>query len=66
MDEKLLTIKEAARLLTVHQDTLRSWADKGKVPMVKLPSGYRRFKPSDIARLRRDMGLDTEEGKAVA
>lgn len=48
-DEKLLTISEAARQLGVHQNTLRTWADRGMVPVVKLPSGYRRFRPSDIA-----------------
>ena len=48
--EKLLTISEAAERLGVHQNTLRSWADKGMVPVVKLPSGYRRFRPSDIER----------------
>lgn len=45
-----LTISQAAELLGVHQNTLRGWADKGLVPVVKLPSGYRRFRPSDIER----------------
>ncbi len=57
-DEKLLTISQAAARIGVHQNTLRIWADKGTVPMVKLPSGYRRFRPSDIERLRREMGLE--------
>ncbi len=56
-DQKLLTISEAARQIGVHQNTLRGWADRGLVPVVKLPSGYRRFKPSDIERVREDMGL---------
>ncbi len=58
---KLLTINEAARRLGIHQNTLRTWADKGLVPHVKLPSGHRRFRPADIDRLRREWGLADEE-----
>ncbi len=54
---KLLTISQAADLLGVHQNTLRGWADRGLVPVVKLPSGYRRFDPEEIARVRHRMGL---------
>ncbi len=56
--EGLLTISQAAARLGVHQKTLRSWADKGLVPVVRLPSGYRRFRPGDIEQMRRQMGLD--------
>jgi putative resolvase len=55
---RLLTISQAATRLGVHPNTLRKWADKGLVPAVKLPSGYRRFVPSEIERVRREMGLD--------
>ncbi|MDP9411495.1 MAG: helix-turn-helix domain-containing protein [Actinomycetota bacterium] len=61
---RLLTISQAARLLGVHQNTLRSWADKGLVRHVKLPSGYRRFTLDEIQRLRREIGIDTAEGTA--
>ncbi len=61
-ETRLLTISEAARLLGVHQNTLRSWADKGLVKHVKLPSGYRRFVVAEIKRLRREMGLDVSAG----
>ena len=60
--ERLLTINEAARRLGVHQNTLRSWADKGLVRHVKLPSGHRRFTATEVERLRREMGLDPDEG----
>ena len=56
-DERLLTIAEAARRLGVHQNTLRTWANKGQVPHVKLPSGHRRFTVAAIEQLRRDIGL---------
>lgn len=60
---RLLTISQAAKLLGIHADTLRAWADKGMVPVVRTPTGYRRFDPEVIEHLREEMGL---EGKAVA
>ncbi len=55
--QRLLTISQAAARLGVHPDTLRKWADKGLVPVVKLPSGYRRFEPQEIERVCAEMGL---------
>ncbi len=60
---RLLTISQAAARLEIHPDTLRAWADKGLVPVVRTPTGYRRFDPEEIDRLRAEMGL---EGKALA
>ena len=62
---RLLSISEAARRLGVADKTLRSWADKGLVPHVRLPSGYRRFDPADIERLQREMRREVE-GKVAA
>lgn len=59
---KLLTISQAAARLGVHPNTLRSWADKGLVPHVKLPSGYRRFTEEQIEQTRKEMGLDKGSG----
>jgi excisionase family DNA binding protein len=52
---KMLTISEAARRLGVSAKTLRVWADKGLVPHVRLPSGYRRFTPDQVEETRRSM-----------
>lgn len=49
---QLLTISQAAKRLGVSVQTLRAYADKGIVPVVKLPSGYRRFDPAAIQRVR--------------
>ncbi|HEY8757319.1 MAG TPA: helix-turn-helix domain-containing protein [Candidatus Limnocylindria bacterium] len=38
-----LTLGEASRMLGVDPDTLRRWADTGKVEVLKTPGGHRRF-----------------------
>ena len=54
-ESRMLTIGEAARELRVSQKTLRAWADKGLVPHVRLPSGYRRFTQEQIEEIRQGM-----------
>ena len=58
---RLLTVAEAARVLRIHPNTLRSWADKGLVPVIKLPNGYRRFAVEEIEQVRHTMGLDRSD-----
>ena len=38
-----LTLGEASRMLGVDPDTLRRWADNGKIDVLKTPGGHRRF-----------------------
>lgn len=54
-NQNLLELAEAARLLGVHQSTLRRWADAGKVPHVRTLSGRRRFTRSALEAVRQDM-----------
>ncbi len=49
---RLLTISKAAARLGISVEMLRVYADKGDVPVVRLPSGYRRFDPATIDRVR--------------
>ena len=56
---KLLTVSQAARLLSISASTLRTWADRGDIPVVRLPSGYRRFEPAVIEQKRREFGWVT-------
>lgn len=44
-----LTIAAAARVLGVAQNTLRQWAESGKVPVRRNPAnGYRLFRRQDL------------------
>jgi excisionase family DNA binding protein len=52
---KLYVITEAAAMLGVHQNTLRRWANAGKVPHIRLPSGQRRWTAEQIEQIKRSM-----------
>jgi excisionase family DNA binding protein len=45
-----LTLKEASDFLGVHFTTLRTWADKGEIPVFRTPGGHRRFSLDDLRR----------------
>ena len=48
MDEKLLPPRKAAELLQVHPQTLRWWDRQGRLVPVRLSSGQRRYRTSDL------------------
>ena len=53
-DRKLperLALGEASRLLGVDPDTLRRWADEGRVPAFTTPGGHRRFERRALERM---------------
>lgn len=50
LDEYVKTA-EAARILGISQNTLRAWAESGKIPMRRNPAnGYRLFLRNDLDR----------------
>ena len=51
----LLGVREAARRLGVHENTLRRWEKSGLIRAVKLPTGVRRFRAEDVERLHDEM-----------
>jgi excisionase family DNA binding protein len=51
----LLQVREAARGLGVHENTLRRWEERGLIRAVRLPSGVRRFRAEDVDTLRAQM-----------
>jgi excisionase family DNA binding protein len=57
-----LTSAEAARLIGVGPTAIKRWADSGMVPCVKTAGGHRRFRRSDIERLRHQGQAEAPEG----
>ena len=50
--KRLLTVKEASRLLHIHENTLRRWNDIGLIKATRLgPRGDRRFRQEDIVSI---------------
>ena len=53
---ELLNVRDTARLLGVHENTIRNWEARGLLRAVHLPgSGFRRFAVEDVERLRAEM-----------
>jgi excisionase family DNA binding protein len=51
-----LNVRETARRLGVHENTVRNWEKRGLLRAIRLPgSGYRRFRLEDVERLRQEM-----------
>jgi excisionase family DNA binding protein len=47
----MLTVREVARLLHIHPNTLRRWSNRGRIRAYRItPRGDRRFKREEIAR----------------
>ncbi|MGI8729677.1 MAG: MerR family DNA-binding transcriptional regulator [Solirubrobacteraceae bacterium] len=57
---ELIQVRQAARALGVHENTIRRWEERGLLRAVRLPSGVRRFRAEDIEAIRESMfsGLD--------
>jgi len=48
---KLISIKEAARILNVHTETLRRWDNEGKLKAQRVgPRQDRKYLPTDIIK----------------
>ncbi len=58
--DTLLPMKRAAALLGVHQQTLRAWDRSGVLVPVRMPSGQRRYRLSDIEAV---MGKTPDAGR---
>jgi excisionase family DNA binding protein len=51
-----LSVRETARRLGVHENTVRNWANRGILRPLRLPgSGYRRFDAAEVDRVARQM-----------
>jgi excisionase family DNA binding protein len=49
---EVMTVSEAARALDKSAQTVREWADVGKLPSVRTVGGQRIFKRVDVERIR--------------
>jgi excisionase family DNA binding protein len=52
---QLMKVREVARTLGVHENTVRRWEERGLLLSVRLPSGVRRFRPEDVEAVRAEM-----------
>lgn len=56
--KKLLSISEAAELLSVNQDTLRNWEKEGKIMPLRVgPRKDRKYRPEDLEKIIDDKGV---------
>ncbi|MTD47622.1 helix-turn-helix domain-containing protein [Conexibacter sp. W3-3-2] len=52
----VLNVRETARELGVHENTVRNLEQRGQLTAIRLPgSGFRRFKKEDVDRVRDEM-----------
>ncbi len=61
---EVMTVSEAARALGVAGQTVRDWADNGKLPMKRTSGGQRIFQRADVERVR--LERQTPEGHEAA
>jgi len=53
---EFLNVREAAKRLNIHENTVRNLEKRGELKAVRLPgSGFRRFRKEDIERMRQEM-----------
>lgn len=61
--DRLLMVREAAEVLGVAPNTVRAWADAGKLPCKRHPmNNYRLFRLSDLMEVLEAFRLDRREG----
>ena len=61
MDD-MLTVREVARLLHVHPNTLRRWSNKGRIRAYRIsPRGDRRYKRTEIANFLAELNAHADK-----
>lgn len=54
MSQEILTVGKAARKFHVHEQTIRTWIEQGKLESFRTPSGQRRIVISNIQETKED------------
>lgn len=53
---EFLNVRETAKELGVHENTVRNMVERGQLQAVRLPgSGFKRFLKEDVAKMREEM-----------
>jgi excisionase family DNA binding protein len=60
MEEKLLSVTEAAELLGVSPSSLRRWTAEGRLGVLRLPGGARRYERAELERFKESWRQDVE------
>jgi excisionase family DNA binding protein len=62
----MLAVREVARLLHVHPNTLRRWSNNGRIVAYRItPRGDRRFRREDVAHLLSEFSLNRDSTARV-
>jgi len=62
----LLTLREVARMLRIHPNTLRRWSNEGRIRAYRINSrGDRRFKREEVARFMADLSDESDMLKRI-
>lgn len=57
-DSFYIGVKEAAEILSIDKQTIRSWDKKGKITVIRHPMNrYRMYKRSEIVELAHKIGV---------
>jgi len=51
VENRMISMSEAARILGVSAQTIRTWCSSGKMKHSRTPGGHRMFKLSDVERM---------------
>jgi len=63
----MLTVREVARLLHIHPNTLRRWSDRGRIRAYRITNrGDRRFKRGDIARFLAELNAHRGDERKIS
>ena len=58
----MLSVREVARLLHIHGNTVRRWADRGIIKAYRITSrGDRRFRRQDIAQYLNELNIQRDD-----
>jgi excisionase family DNA binding protein len=54
----LMTVRDVARLLNIHNNTVRRWSDRGMIKAYRINDrGDRRFKRDEIVRFLSELSM---------